>query len=229
MIWRVSPSVFLMQTRSVEFVGASWYTHTHTSIIYLECTDLLLLISLWFSLRFSLFLYLQRVGRTHKLLDWTAGRHQGRGVSRQGKSRQEEEALQHVNISQNQFRNITARGVSDVTALSLLGNWCCITASTKLSTADTVKACVHLNALFISACCDVTVISMLTPCATSQGGILGSWHIGRKHMRLHDEQMSKGPLKQWNYILKQKTAIIKASPKAIKKEGREQSTLFIVH
>lgn len=48
------------------------------------------------------------------------------------------------------------------------------TAFPKLPKADTVEARVQLNALFISACCDVTVISMLTPCATSQDGILGS-------------------------------------------------------
>ncbi len=47
------------------------------------------------------------------------------------------------------------------------------TASTELSKADAVKAHVHLSALFISACRDVAVISMLTPCATSQNGILG--------------------------------------------------------
>lgn len=42
------------------------------------------------------------------------------------------------------------------------------------SSPDTVQARVHLSALFISACQDVALVSTLTPCATSQEGILGS-------------------------------------------------------
>lgn len=51
------------------------------------------------------------------------------------------------------------------------------------------------NALFISALWDVTLISMLTPCATSRGGIFREWQIGREEGRKEERKYERGRLK----------------------------------
>lgn len=128
----------------------------------------------WFSLPFSFLLLVCRECGRHRLLTelQTRTRAERGGVSRQGTSRQEEEGWREK-TNGDIFLNLVAWGHGDDTAILLQLQRVCeliVTAAIKLSTAYTVKASVHLNALFIS----VTLIGMMTPDATSQNGILSS-------------------------------------------------------